>query len=375
MKYPEVPNHIRNDIIQEMYKNNENDEIKSSGPLHLYDEEVRAEKRKFEKFSESGTCSSKNNDIDDKNDYDNDSINVNDDDNDGVANYNNNENIDSKRVLNINKKPRIASIENDDKSSNNNYDNNDNINDINHRNDQNMNTINSHAKTNKIFIDDEIEGINLIISSVYSINWIDTMIHDTGNDRLHNEHTENVVNTVNKDELKFDEFSSIIDKGSTKINENNTKKLDKINVPPKSTQQNTESEEIDVNTRVDTDIRESADPGNQVSGNMDTRSSVNPDIRLSVNTVLSSPSSSKIIDYRENKLHLELLSSCRMHRIGVLRASTASAGGISMTLKNVQQLTSSACTILIQIGDITTSTVGGKQYQCLFILIYMYMHK
>jgi hypothetical protein len=188
-----------------------------------------------------------------------------------------------------------------------------------------MNNIESHVETNNFYIDDEFEGLNLIISSVNSINWIDTMIYDTGNDQLHNEHTENVVNTVNKDELKLDEINTIIDEGSTKINENNTKKLDNI-IPLPSIMQNTESGEIDVVTRVDTDIRKSVDPDNRVSGNTNIRSSVNPDIRLPVKTVLSSPSSSKIVDNRENKVHLDLLSSCRMHRNGVLRASTASAG-------------------------------------------------
>jgi hypothetical protein len=318
MKYPEVLNHPINNDIQEIYKNNENDENKSS---KLDDDDVRAEKRKFEKFN----YDIDDNDIDDKNFYNND-INVCDNDNDGDTNYDNNENIDSKRVLNINKKPRIASIENDYSGfNNNNYDNYDYINDIDRKNDQNMNNIDSRAEANNFCIDDEIEGLNLIISSVNSINWIDTMIYDTRKDQLHDEHTENVVNSVNEDELKVDEINDTIDKGSTKINENNRKKLDNI-TPLPSIQKHTESEEKEVVTLVGADIRISVNPDNQVSVNPDIRSSVNPDIHLSVNTVLSSPSSSKIVECRENKLHLDLLSSCRMHRNGVLRASTASAG-------------------------------------------------
>jgi hypothetical protein len=49
-------------------------------------------------------------------------------------------------------------------------------------------------------------------------------------------------------------------------------------------------------------------------------------------------------------------------------------GGVTMTPKNIQQLTLSACTILIQIGDINTSTVGGKYYQYLSIFIYLNTH-
>jgi hypothetical protein len=328
---------MKNDNIQE---NNNNNENMYSKPHQIYKDEAIAQKRKLEDFCMSNSRCDDRNNHQDKN-YNN---NNNNDDNNNHNRTNECHNDYNTKDAFIRDDNSIRKFDIDDDTF-----------------------ITKKARINGDFNDNnEIEDINLIISSINDITWIENTIYQ--NDQLFSKYTEDLVRTINKD--KLNEIDPIIDEVSTKINDGDAIKLDYI-IPHASRQQNSEIEEMvivklvneDIQSSANLDIQVSVNPNIQVSLHPDIQIPVRTDIRESVNTdtgVLSSPSRSKIVECKENRSHSELLTSCRVHRNGVLRASTSSAGGGSMTPKNMQQLTLSACTILIQIGDIHISTVGTE---------------